>query len=142
MASGFSGPTLQGVVFELKSGTSGKPNHTLTIVLQQPMDTTLAFISGTWQGDGPNAKNFAGSITAGPVRITCSWPNGMMGPNGRTGMNALVGHVVPASRVPGNPTGRWHLDGTVIVTDGQGTVVPGAGPGMVSGDEPPPVAHP
>lgn len=142
MSNGFNGPTLQGVVFELKSSTPGKPNHILTITLQQPLDATNAFIAGTWQGEGPTPKNFAGSITAGPVHITCSWPNGMMSANGRTGMNALVGNVVPASRILGNPMGRWHLDGSVVVTDGEGNVVPGAGPGMVSGNEPPPALYP
>ena len=141
MSNGFNGPALQGVVFDLKSSTPGKPNHTLTITLQQPLETTLAFIAGTWQGEGPNAKNFAGSITASPVHITCSWSNGMMGANGSTGMNALVGDILPASRIPGNPTGRWVLKGSVVVTDGQGNVVPGAGPGMVSGGEPPPPLH-
>jgi len=140
MSNGFNGPTLQGIVFELKSSTPNKPNHTLRITLQQTLDNSVAFIAGTWQGDGPNAKNVTGSITASPSRITCSWPNGMMGANGMTGMNALVGHVVPASRLPGNPTGRWHLEGSVVVTDGQGNVVPGAGPGQVSGNEPPPAA--
>lgn len=142
MSSAFTGPTLQGVTFELKSSTPGKPNHMLTIAVQQPLDASVAFIAGTWQGDGPNAKNVSGSITASPVRITCSWSNGMMGANGKTGMNALVGHVVPASRVPGNPTGRWNLSGSVVVTDGQGDVVPGAGPGAVSGGELPPTIHP
>ena len=136
MSSNFTGPTLQGVVFELKSSTPGKPNHVLTIALQQPLDASIAFIAGTWRGDGPNAKNFAGSITGSPVRITCSWPNGMMG------QNTLLGHVVPASRVPGNPTGRWDLSGSVVVTDGQGDVVSGAGPGAVSGGEPPLTIHP
>ena len=135
MSSAFTGPTLQGVTFELKSGNPGKPNHVLTIALQQPLDASIAFIAGTWQGDG-NAKNVSGSITSNPVRITCSWPNG------KTGMNALVGHVDPASRVPGNPTGRWRLSGSVVVTDGQGNVVPGAGPGAVSGGEPPLTIHP
>ena len=141
MANGFTGPSLEGLVFIVKSTTSGKPNHTLTITVQQPLDSSIAFVAGTWQGEGPNPKNFAGSITAAPSLITCSWPNGMMGANGKTGMNALVCNVVPASRIPGNPTGRWHLDGSVVVTDGQGNVVPGAGPGTVSGDEPPPVLH-
>ena len=43
------------------------------------------------------------------------------------GMNTLSGTLAP------NGTNIWHLDGTVVVTDGAGNDVPG-GPGEVSGD--------
>jgi hypothetical protein len=129
MSNGFNGPTLQGKGFELVSSDPSKANHILTITQQAAVaaDDSIAFIAGTWQGDGPNVKNFVGSITASPVRITCSWINGM------NGLNALVGHVVSASRLPGGPEARLRLDATVVVTDDQGNVLQGHGPGQVSG---------
>lgn len=139
MSNGSSVPTLQGIAFELVSSTPGKPNHILSITLQQPVDDSFAFLVGTWRGDGPNAKIIGGSIAASPVRITCSWSNGMTDPmTGMTGMNVLVGYLVPASRRPGHPTGRLRLDGTVFVTDGTGALLQGKGPGQLSGDEIPP----
>jgi len=137
-------PNLKGFVFVLKS-SSNKPDHTLTILSQTYNNADFASIQGTWQGDGPNPKNITGNITtqifANPtpgsiqsvqqgnrliilrtlVWITFHWANGM------GGTNTLSGTLVP------NGTNIWHLNGTVVVTDSAGNVVPG-GPGEVSGD--------
>jgi hypothetical protein len=126
----FDGPSFQNFVFHLKSG-SNAPNHTLTITSQTSVNTNFAFIQGTWQGDGPNAKQITGSITDGTISITASWANGM------GGTNTLVGRLTPiVPRVPLFPP-RWELTGTVVVTNGQGAVVAG-GPGAVSGEGAPP----
>ena len=126
----FDGPSFQNFVFQLKS-SSNAPNHTLTITSQTSVNTNFAFIQGTWQGDGPNAKNITGSITDGTVSLTASWANGM------GGTNALVGRLTPASsRIPAFPP-RWELNGNVVVTNAQGSIVAG-GPGAVSGEGSPP----
>jgi hypothetical protein len=120
----FDGPGLQGVAFTLRSG-SGKPTHTLTITGQTTVTANYAFLQGTWQGDGPTPKNFTGSLTDGVVSITCSWANGM------GGTNTLIGRISVGSPIIVN---LWALNGNVVVTNGQGAVVPGAGPGAVSGE--------
>jgi hypothetical protein len=137
-------PNLLGFVFVLKS-SSNKPDHTLTILSQSFTSAEFASIQGTWQGDGPSPKDITGDITTQlvidplpafqaarhgnriifpptPIWITVQW-----GPNGMGGTNTLSGTLAP------NGTNIWHLDGTVVVTNGAGTVVPG-GPGEVSGD--------
>jgi hypothetical protein len=137
-------PNLLGFVFVLKS-SSNKPDHTLTILSQSFTSAEFASIQGTWQGDGPSPKDVIGDITTQlvidplpafqaarhgnriifpptPIWITVQW-----GPNGMGGTNTLSGTLAP------NGTNIWHLDGTVVVTNGAGTVVPG-GPGEVSGD--------
>ena len=91
----------------------------------------VAFVEGTWQGDGPNAKHVTGSITDGVVSLTILWANGM------GGTNTLVGRLTPVvSRIPALPP-RWELNGNVVVTNAQGDIVPG-GPGAVSGEGSPP----
>jgi hypothetical protein len=126
----FDGPSFQNFVFRLKS-SSNAPNHTLTITSQTSVNTNFAFIQGTWQGDGPNAKQITGSITDGSVSLTASWANGM------GGTNTLVGRLAPVvSRIPVFPT-AWELNGNVVVTNGQGSIVAG-GPGAVSGEGSPP----
>ena len=123
----FDGPSLQRVIFHLKSNNPnnpGAPDHTLAITSQTSVNANFAFIEGTWQGDGPSAKNFTGSLTDGAVSITCSWANGM------GGTNTLMGKIVPGSRYVAN---LWVLNGNVVVTNGAGSVVAG-GPGMVSGE--------
>jgi hypothetical protein len=126
----FDGPLFQNFVFQLKS-SSNAPNHTLTITSQTSVNTNFAFIQGTWQGDGPNAKQITGSITDGTVSLTASWANGM------GGTNTLVGRLIPVvSRVPTFPP-QWELNGNVVVTNGQGSIVAG-GPGAVSGVGSPP----
>src|SRR5262249_15550010 len=92
----FDGPSIQNFVFHLKS-SSNAPNHTLTITSQTSVNTNFAFIQGTWQGDGPNAKNITGSITDGTVSLTASWANGM------GGTNTLISRLTPASRIPAFP---------------------------------------
>ena len=137
-------PNLKGFVFVLKS-SSNKPDHTLTILSQNFTSAEFASIQGTWQGDGPSPKDITGDITTQlvidpipafqaarhgnriivpptPIWITFHW-----GPNGMGGMNTLSGTLAP------NGTNIWHLDGTVVVTDGAGNDVPGW-PGEVSGD--------
>ena len=104
----FDGPSFQDFVFHLKS-SSGAPNHTLTITSQTSVNTNFAFIRGTWQGDGPNAKNITGSVTDGTVSLTASWANGM------GGTNTLIGRLTPASRIVAFPP-RWELSGNVVVT--------------------------
>ena len=126
----FDGPSFQNFVFQLKS-SSNAPNHILTITSQTSVNTNFAFIQGTWQGDGPNAKQITGSITDGTVSLTASWANGM------GGTNTLVGRLAPVvSRIPVFPT-AWELNGSVVVTNGQGSIVAG-GPGAVSGEGSPP----
>jgi hypothetical protein len=126
----FDGPSLQNFAFQLKS-SSNAPNHTLTITSQTSVNTNFAFIQGTWQGDGPNAKQITGSITDGMVSLTASWANGM------EGTNTLVGRLTPVvSRIPTFPP-RWELNGNVVVTNAQGSIVSG-GPGAVSGEGSPP----
>jgi hypothetical protein len=126
----FDGPSFQNFVFHLKS-SSNAPNHILTITWQTSVNTNFAFIQGTWQGDGPNAKQITGSITDGTVSLTASWANGM------GGTNTLVGRLAPVvSRIPVFPT-VWELNGSVVVTNGQGSIVAG-GPGAVSGEGSPP----
>ena len=122
----FDGPSLQGVVFTLKS-SSDKPTHTLTITSQTYVSENFAFIQGTWQGDGPTAKDFTGSLTDGTVSMTCSWTNGM------SGVNTLIGRVTPVSQIVAN---GWQFSGSVVVTS-NGAVVQG-GPGAVSGEGRPP----
>jgi hypothetical protein len=68
----FDGPSFQNFVFHLKS-SSNAPNHIVTITSQTSVNTNFAFIQGTWQGDGPNAKQITGSITDGTVSLTASW---------------------------------------------------------------------
>src|SRR6516164_9617905 len=137
-------PNLLGFVFVLKS-SSNKPDHTLTILSQSFASAEFASIQGTWQGDGPSPKDISGDITSrlytypAPfiqgarqgnrfivlptfVWITFHWANGM------GGQNTLSGTLVP------NGTNTWHLDGTVVVTDSAGNVIPNKGPGEVSGD--------
>jgi hypothetical protein len=114
----FDGPSFQNFVFHLKS-SSNAPNHILTITSQTSVNTNFAFIQGTWQGDGPNAKQITGSITDGTVSLTASWANGM------GGTNTLVGRLAPVvSRIPVFPT-AWELNGNVVVTNGQGSIVAG-----------------
>jgi hypothetical protein len=127
--SSFDGPSFLNFVFHLKS-SSNAPNHTLTITSQTSVSTNFAFIQGTWQGDGPNAKKITGSITDGAVSLTCSWANGM------GGTNTLIGRATPSSRIVAFPP-RWEFSGSVVVTDAQGNIVAG-GPGMVSGEGAPP----
>jgi hypothetical protein len=125
----FDGPSFQNFVFRLKSA-SNAPDHTLTITSQTPVNTNFAFIEGTWQGDGPNAKHITGSITDGTVSLTASWANGM------GGTNTLLGRLTSASRIVAFPP-RWELNGNVVVTNAQGAIVAG-GPGAVFGEGSPP----
>jgi len=138
-------PNLKGFVFVLKS-SSNKPDHTLTILSQNFTSAEFASIQGTWQGDGPSSKDITGDITTQlvidpipafqaarhgnriivpptPIWITFRW-----GPNGMGGMNTLSGTLAP------NGTNIWHLDGTVVVTNSAGTVVPGEPASLATGE--------
>jgi hypothetical protein len=122
----FDGPSLEGIIFSLKSNNPDNPdapNHTLTITTQTFVSVNFAFIQGTWQGDGPTAKDFTGSLTDGTVSMTCSWANGM------GGTNTLIAGIIPGSQIVAN---LWELSGNVIVTNSSGEIVP-AGPGIVTG---------
>jgi hypothetical protein len=101
------------------------------VVTAKVTDGIVLAAKGTWQGDGPNAKNITGSIADRTVSLTASWANGM------GGTNTLVGRLTPASsRIPAFPP-RWELNGNVVVTNAQGSIVAG-GPGAVSGEGSPP----
>jgi hypothetical protein len=125
----FGGPSFENFVFRLKS-SSNSPEHTLTITSQTSVNANFALIEGTWQGEGPSAKRFTGSITDGNVYLAVSWQNGM------GGTNTLVGMLAPVSRIVAFPP-RWELSGNVVATNAQGAIVAG-GPGMVSGEGSPP----
>jgi hypothetical protein len=124
----FLGPSFDGFVFVLKSNDSSKANHTLTIKSQTSVDFIIASIQGTWQGDGPNAKPFGGSILRlKDLQISLTWANGMGGHNTLTGkltklpaINALEGNL-------------WHLAGSVTAFNSDNEQVPG-GPGNVAGN--------
>jgi len=122
----YNGPSFQGLSFDLASA-NGKPAHTLTIQTQTSGLFYTAYITGTWQGDGA-AKQVTGTIVDvnGAITITVTWANG------QNGTNTLSGTInwVPERSITQS---HWHLQGTVTVTNGAGQVVPGAGPGNVSG---------
>jgi hypothetical protein len=124
----YNGPSFQGLSFDLQS-SNGKPAHTLTIQTQTNGFFNTAYITGTWQGDGPTARSITGRIVDinGSITITVSWANG------QGGTNTLSGSIswVPE---PFFVQSHWHLQGSVTVTDASGQIVQGAGPGNVSGN--------
>ena len=122
----YNGPSFQGLSFDLAS-SSGKPAHTLTIQTQTAGFNYTAYITGTWQGDGA-AKPVTGQIVDvnGAITITVSWANGQGGTNTLSGTISWVPELVYFQS-------HWQLQGSVTVTNGAGQVVPGAGPGNVSG---------
>jgi hypothetical protein len=137
----FLGPSFEGFVFILKSDSDKqnptKPNHTLTITSQTSIDFIIASIQGTWQGDGPSPKSFAGSIfSLDNLSITLSWANGMNGHNTLTGK---LTHLAPSDVLQQH---LWHLDGSVTAFDGNNNPIAGAGPGNVSGNGEPPFVTP
>jgi hypothetical protein len=129
----YNGPNYQGFVFVLVSSTPGKANHILTIAQQfYEHYLPLAYITGYWRGDSPQSqKLLEGLITGNGDGIQVSWTT----PNGT---NVLTGTL---TYEPGSftrpPIGFiWPhalLDGEVVAYDAQGNVIPGAGPGHVSG---------
>ena len=132
----FLGPSLEGFVFILKSA-SGKSDHTLTITSQTSIDFLIASVQGTWQGDGPSAKNFAGTIlSVNAPSITLSWANGM------NGHNTLSGRLTPVSAITVFQENAWHLNGSVTAYDANNEPITGAGPGNVSGNGHPPFVEP
>jgi hypothetical protein len=134
----FIGPSFKGFVFILKSD-SDKPNHTLTITSQTSIDLILASIQGTWQGDGPSAKNFTGTIIhprgASHISLTLSWANGM---NGHNTLAGTLTHVPVTNVLEEN---LWHLAGNVVSYDANNNPT-GGGPGHVSGNGEPPILDP
>ena len=135
----FLGPSFEGFVFILKSlePDSVKPNHTLTITSQTSIDFIIASIQGTWQGDGPSPKSFAGTIfKLNNLSITLSWANGMSGHNTLTGR---LTHLAPSDVLEQN---SWHLDGSVTAYGANNEPIAGAGPGNVSGNGHPPFVEP
>jgi hypothetical protein len=124
----YSGPSFQGLSFDLLS-SNGKPAHTLTIQTQTNGFFNTAYITGTWQGDGPTARQITGTIVDinGNITITVSWANG------QGGSNTLSGSITWVPELAFYQS-HWLLQGSVTVTDGFGNIVPGAGPGNVSGN--------
>jgi hypothetical protein len=133
----YQGPNYQGFKFTLHS-TNGK-DHKLTIATQ--VGETMAhqaYITGTWEGaSSSSAKPVTGLITENGLEIKCSWDT----PNGK---NTLVGslfytagHFIDETvgTVPfiGFVPPEASLDGTVTAYDINGNVLPGKGPGDVSG---------
>jgi hypothetical protein len=132
----FLGPSFEGFVFILKSD-SEKPNHTLTITSQTSIDFIIAAIQGTWQGDGPSAKSFAGTIfMLKNLSITLSWANGM------SGHNTLTGKLTHVPAIDVLQENLWHLDGSVTAFGADNNPIAGAGPGNVSGNGEPPFVVP
>jgi hypothetical protein len=123
----FLGPSFEGFVFVLKSD-SNKPNHTLTITSQTSVDFIIASIQGTWQGDGPSAKPFGGTILRlKDLQISLSWANGM------SGHNTLTGKLTKVPAIDVLQENLWHLAGSVTAFNADNEPVPG-GPGNVSGN--------
>jgi len=129
----YSGPNYQGFVFVLVSSTPGKPNHILTIAQQfNEHYLPIASIAGSWRGDSPTSqKPVNGLITGNGDGIQVSWTT----PNGS---NVLTGTLAYEPGSFGKHPVEWilphaRLDGDVVAYDAQGNVIPGAGPGHVSG---------
>jgi hypothetical protein len=123
----YNGPSFQGLSFDLLS-SNGKPAHTLTIQTQTNGFFDTAYITGTWQGEGA-AKPITGSIVDvnGNITITVTWANGQGGTNTLSGTITWVPELAFFQS-------HWLLQGSVTVTDANGQVVQGAGPGNVSGN--------
>jgi len=138
----YNGPSYAGFVFNLQS-SSGKSNHLLTISTQvSELLFYQAYITGTWQGEdssGPmgTPKQVTGLITDNGTGIKCSWttPNGT---NTLTGsltytpghfLEEKIGNIPIVGFVPP----QAFLQGTVTAYDANGNVLPGMGPGDVSG---------
>jgi hypothetical protein len=101
------------------------------------IDFLIASIQGTWQGDGPSAKNFVGTIlSVNAPSITLSWANGM------DGHNTLSGRLTPVSAIIVFQENTWHLNGSVTAYDANNEPITGAGPGNVSGNGHPPFVEP
>jgi hypothetical protein len=117
-------PDLQGYTFDLTSG-SGKPAHTLVIKTESYNWFGSATFTGTWQGDGPNAKTVSGTLVFAPnsttvTNVNFSWTNG----NG--GRNSFSGTLTRVYKRILVYSADYYLTGKV-------TSSTGGGPGMVSG---------
>ncbi len=117
-------PELQGYTFHLTS-SNGKPAHTLVITSENYMWSGSASFTGTWSGDGPNAKTVSGTLvfetnSTTVTNVNFSWTNGS------SGQNSFSGTLTPAVSAT-----AYYLTGTV-------TSSTGGGPGRVSGDGYPP----
>ncbi len=117
-------PDVQDYTFSLTS-SSNKPAHTLVITSETYMWSGSAFFTGTWQGDGPNAKTVSGTLAFAPNSTTVtdvnfSWTNGSNGQNSFSGTMTRVNNRLPVY------TTDYYLTGTISSSTG-------GGPGMVSG---------
>jgi hypothetical protein len=118
-------PNLQGYTFYLNS-SNGKPAHTLIIKTENYNFLTVsASFTGTWQGDGPNAKTVSGTLVFAAhsttvVNVKFSWTNGS------GGQNSFSGSLTPVHNRISIFSAGYYLTGTV-------TSSTGGGPGMVSG---------
>ncbi len=112
-------PELQGYTFHLTS-SNGKPAHTLVITSETYMWSGSASFTGTWSGDGPNAKTVSGTMVFAAnshtvTSVNFSWTNGS------NEQNSFSGNLTP-----GAPATSYYLTGQV-------TSPSGGGPGRVSG---------
>jgi hypothetical protein len=117
-------PNLQGYTFYLNS-TNGKPSHTLIIKTEAYNRFGSASFTGTWQGDGPNAKTVSGTLVYAAnsttvVNIHFSWTNGS------GGQNSFSGSATPVQNRISVFSAGYYLTGNVSSSTG-------GGPGMVSG---------
>jgi hypothetical protein len=132
----YTGPNYAGFVFTLDS-SSGKPAHGLTISTQADQNIDyIANITGLWYpyGDDANARPITGYIAGNGDAINCTWTTS-------DGYNVLQGTLTYSAetksglggRGPGMARPSAYLDGTVTAYDANGNVLPGKGPGPVSG---------
>ncbi len=117
-------PNLQGYTFYLNS-SNNKPSHTLIIKTESYNFFGSASFSGTWQGDGPNAKTVSGTLVFAAnshtvTNVNFSWTNGS------SGQNSFSGSLTPVQNRISVYSAAYFLSGKV-------TSSTGGGPGMVSG---------
>jgi hypothetical protein len=134
----YTGPNYADFLFVLPSGaTPPKPTHILIISTQESLKYNyVASISGLWypEGDDSNPNSVIGQISGNGDGIYCSWATKKGGYNvlqgtltynagTKVGRGAGIVEAVPSA----------YLDGDVTAYDDNGNVLPGMGPGPVSG---------
>jgi hypothetical protein len=137
----YTGPDYTGFAFTLKSSTNGN-SYTLAIVSMTPENVeNSAYITGTWGPFGSSmTNNFTGLITSDGEGIKCTWFNGATKSQPTVYEHQLTGGLTYYPRRFVNrgvaPATAVLQDGVVVVFDPNapaGTVIPGMGPGNVSG---------
>jgi hypothetical protein len=132
----YSGPNYAGFVFVLASGI-GKPNHILAISTQENQNIDyLANITGLWhpKGDDSNAKPITGYIAGNGDVINCNWITSKTSGAYNVLQGTLTYNVGKKSGTTAGVIGpSAYLDGDVTAHDANGDVIPGMGPGPVSG---------